>query len=321
MLDNKMVSICLLTFNRADKIGSTIESILAQSYANFEFIICDDCSLDNTSEICSYYADIDSRIIYKRNDINLGMPGNLNAAIKLAKYEYVANLHDGDIYHPDLILKWVDALNSFPTVGFVFNAYETISQNGNKIIYKEPYPNFIKGEILAKRLLSRWDSCVFGTVMCRKKIYESLNYFDYDFQNFSDVDMWIRISKNFDVAYVNEPLMHLMEKDKSRFYGFVHWQVIFWILMIHKNGLENFKELLPDFVSNLVKKFKRRRRNLLIIQMLICIKHRRCDRIKEGLAIWKDSDDLILKFFGIIFGRNRYKPNWYSRVYWVNLKF
>ena len=315
-----MVSICLLTFNRAEKLSATIESILNQTYSNFELIISDDFSSDNTLEICKKYELIDSRIIYIRNNKNLGMPGNLNSAIKLAKFEYIANLHDGDIFKSNLIQKWVDALDANPTAGFVFNAYESKLEDGSSIIYKEQYPEFLNGNILAERLLSRWDSCVFGTVMCRKTVYVSLNYFDYKFCNYSDIDMWLRILKNYDVAYINEPLMVLMEKDKSRFYGFVHWQVIFWLLMIHKNGLENFKDTLPKFTNILAIKYTSRRRKLFFRELLICIKHRRFDRVKEAFAIWKDSDDWLFKIFGFFFGDKKNLPEWYDKSYWQLVK-
>src|SRR6478735_5455523 len=97
-LSNLPVSVCLTTYNRASLLPGTLDSILAQRFADFELIIGDDCSTDGTEELCRAYARRDSRVRYVRNERNLRMPGNLNSALQRATGEYVANLHDGDVY-------------------------------------------------------------------------------------------------------------------------------------------------------------------------------------------------------------------------------
>ena len=114
------VSICLLTYNRAELLPLTIDSILKQSFGDYELIITDDCSADGTEEICRQYASLDPRIKYLRNKINLGMPGNLNKSIQAASGKYVAIIHDGDIYETDCIANWKDSLDNFPSAGLCF---------------------------------------------------------------------------------------------------------------------------------------------------------------------------------------------------------
>lgn len=231
------VSVCLVTYNRDRLLPKTLDSIQAQSFSDFEWIISDDCSTDNTQEICLEYARHDSRIKYFRNNRNLGMPGNLNVSLQAARGTYLANLHDGDVYRRDLLAKWKEALDGSPTAGFVFNAYQVRNDDGSIKMYGEDYPPLIPGRELVERLLSQWTSCVFGTVMARRAVYERVGWFDTQFGNFSDVDMWMRIAAVCDVAYVNEPLMDLMPRDPTRFYAFVHWQVAFWMLGIHITNL------------------------------------------------------------------------------------
>jgi len=320
MILKPKVSIALVTYNRSSLLPKTIESILSQSYSNFELIISDDCSTDETESICRHYARHDSRIKYIRNKTNLGMPGNLNASLKVTSGEYVANLHDGDIYHPDLIEKWKACLDTYPTAAFVFNAYRTTNENQIVTIHRESYPSLIEGRILVKRLLSRWDSCVFGTVMARRPLYEKYGWFDPTFGNFSDIDMWLRLAAKHDVGYINEPLIDLMRKDKDRFYSFVHWRVVFWILSIHVVNLSRCHHLSPSFTEKLRKRYRFRRQKYFLENMLLCIKHCRFDRVKEGLSIWRDSDDILLNKFGLFFGKAKYQPHWYTPRYWTSVQ-
>jgi glycosyltransferase involved in cell wall biosynthesis len=310
------VSICLVTYNRDKLLSLTLNSILTQSFADYELIISDDCSTDNTREICYEYAKCDPRIRYLRNDVNLGIPSNLNVSLQAASGRYLANLHDGDVFRIDLIAKWKEALDTYPTAGFVFNAYRTFKSDGSEIIFRESYPPLIDGKELGRRLLSRWDSCVFGTVMARREVYERLGWFDPRFGNFSDIDMWLRISREYDVAYINEPLMDLMPKDPTRFYSFVHWKVLFWLMGIHTSNLQRYRVILPEPAYKLSKEYAWRRRKFLMINMLVCLKHCRWDRVREGFAIWRDADDRVLRTLGRLLGRTEDAPDWYDTDYW-----
>jgi hypothetical protein len=244
------------------------------------------------------------------------MPGNLNVSLQGSKGRYLANVHDGDIYHLDLISRWKEALDHHPTAGFVFNPYRSRSRNGGEVIHRESFPPFIPGRELGAWLLSRWGSCVYGTVMARREVYEKLGWFDPRFGNFSDVDMWLRIVREYDSAYVDEPLIDLMPVDPARFYSFVHWQVLFWLLGIHTSNLHRYSEVLPALVHSLARRYPSRRRRLLFRSMLICFKHRRWDRVAEGLAIWRDADDPLLNAMGKWFGNGKFLPDWYDKRYW-----
>ncbi|MEK7600446.1 MAG: glycosyltransferase family 2 protein [Patescibacteria group bacterium] len=84
-----IVSVLTPAFNEEQYICETIESILNQTYKNFEYIICDDCSTDRTWEIIQRYASIDDRIIAIRNDRNLGIAGIKNRLISMSRGRYV----------------------------------------------------------------------------------------------------------------------------------------------------------------------------------------------------------------------------------------
>jgi len=120
------VSVVLTTYKRAHILSQTIDFILRQTLRDFELIISDDCSPDETQAIGRRYEKLDNRVRYRRNNRNLNMPGNLNAGIREARGEYIANLHDGDVYDAHLLEKWAGALDAQPSAAFVFNAYREL---------------------------------------------------------------------------------------------------------------------------------------------------------------------------------------------------
>ena len=210
------ISVVLVTYGRAHVLPRTLDSILGQTFREFELIIQDDASPDDTEGVCRDYSRRDSRIIYRRNERNLRMPENLNAGIRLAKGEYIANLHDGDVYAPNLLESWKDALDQCPNAAFVFNAYRTLSPDGREGgIHREPLPPCFPGSLLLEKyFFRRWqlDSPVHGTVMARRSAYSAVGLFDPRFEFFADVDMWMRLASRFHVAYVDTALIDLPSK-------------------------------------------------------------------------------------------------------------
>ncbi len=207
------VSIVLVTYNRARFLRQTLDSILAQTYRHFELLVCDDHSQDETEAICRQYAAWDERITYRRRQTNLGMPGNLNEGLQACKYEFVAVLHDGDIYHPTLIDKWRNALISHPSAGFVFNRYRHLAADGNAAWVTPPYPELLSGKAFLDKCFADDKGCpVWGTVMGRRSAYERLGWFNPTYTFWADIDMWFRIAERYDVAHVPELLIDLPDR-------------------------------------------------------------------------------------------------------------
>lgn len=233
------VSVVLTTYNRSASLRSTIESILAQTFQDFELIVCDDRSPDDTPALVRRYTQTDPRIRYHRREKNLGMPANLSAGIRAARGEYIANLHDDDEYSPQLLERWTDALDRYPSAGFVFNAYRQQDAQGRiSCTYVEPLTECQPGAIVIENIFfRRWrfDSPIWGTTMVRRSAYEAVGLFNERFGFLADVDMWLRLAERFDVAYVSEPLITLAARDREPRqwrYGWVEEQRIleriFW---------------------------------------------------------------------------------------------
>jgi glycosyltransferase involved in cell wall biosynthesis len=211
------ISVILVTYGRAELLPNTIESILCQTQRDFELVISDDCSPDATEAVCQEYALHDERVRYRRNATRLGMPGNLNAALREVTGEMIANLHDGDLYDRHLLERWHYALSDCPDVAFVFNSYRHLAPDGSaEGISREGLPKYFPGRVLLEDIyFRRWrfDSPVWGTVMARRSAYEAVGYFDERFGYYADVDMWMRLAEEFSVAYVDEPLITLPSRD------------------------------------------------------------------------------------------------------------
>lgn len=313
------VSICLTTYNRASVLPQTLDSILAQSYGDFELIINDDCSSDETAEICHKYELKDKRVKYYRNDTNLKMPGNLNAAIQKAKGEYIANLHDGDVYRPDLIAKWKISLDAVPTASFVFNAYEVTAVDGTKTISREPFDGKVPRYYVAQHHFRTITSCVWGTVMARASAYNKAGVFNPAYGFISDVDMWLRLAHDHDVAYVAEPLITITPREPDHPFAYHSWQHLFWQFAIYKKHLSLYKDVLPDEVEQYRAAYPNLLKRKFTRAMLSLIKHRKWERVREGLAVWRDADNKLLRNIGRAFGHPSGVQSWYNENSWNDI--
>ena len=129
-MDSKLVSIITPTYNCAKFIARTLDSVQAQTYQNWEMIIVDDCSEDNTREIVEEYIKNDSRIQYHLLEVNSGAAVARTTAMKLAKGAYMAFLDSDDIWTPDKLERQISWMEDN---GYAFSctAYEHIDEDDN----------------------------------------------------------------------------------------------------------------------------------------------------------------------------------------------
>lgn len=212
-----LVSIVLVTYNRAGPLVETLRSIQAQSWTDWELLVCDDASQDRTAEVVHEFARVDSRIRYLGTDINLGMPTNLNRGLREASSQYIAIMHDGDIYHRTAIEKWRESLITSPQIGFVFNRYQRLETDGSiSQLPSAQYPPVTSGKVLLESVFFRtlFSSPVWGTAMVRKSALEDVGYPDSRYKQVADVDLWMRLCERYDVAFVDEPLILLASRNR-----------------------------------------------------------------------------------------------------------
>ena len=211
-MSRKKISVCITHYNRPHTLARTLESLARQTRVPDEVFLWDDCSPRDPSEVVREWADRFPHFVYHRNAQNLNMPGNLNEVIAQATGDYVANLHDADIYDPCLLEKWSAALDRYPEAGLVFCRDSRWDNPRFVETWTPDPPEFLKGvNFFDRYFLGHVDSIIWGTVMVRRSLYERLLPFDSQFRNWADVDMWMRICSISGIAYVPKLLITLDE--------------------------------------------------------------------------------------------------------------
>jgi glycosyltransferase involved in cell wall biosynthesis len=201
------VSILVPTYNYAHFIGEAIESALNQTYSDFELIIVDDQSTDNTDQVVAGYLS-DPRVRYFKNEKNLGLAANFNECLKYVRGLYIKYLLADDLFHPSLLEKMVPIMERFPNVSLVTSRRDMFGtktksseppllhlQEGKKVIYsslKEKAGNWI-GEPT--------------TVMFRKSdLY--VGKFNTGYTCLVDWEMWLRLLTVGDCYIIPETLSY-----------------------------------------------------------------------------------------------------------------
>ena len=200
------VSVIIPTYNRAHLIGKAIQSVLNQTYQDFEVIVVDDGSTDNTEEVIKEFQKKDKRIKYIKHEKNKGYPKALNTGIKAAKGEYIAFQDDDDEWLTEKLEKQMKVFENAPAkVGVVYTGFWRI-ENNKKIYIPYSWVKQKEGNIHKGLLKGNF----IGTpaALVRKECFEKVGMFDERLPCLQDWELWIRISKHYQFRYINSPLMN-----------------------------------------------------------------------------------------------------------------
>jgi glycosyltransferase involved in cell wall biosynthesis len=197
------VSIVIPTYNRARLLRRAVQSILNQTYQNFEIIIVDDCSNDNTENVVKSFPD--ERIRYIRHEKNKGAVVARNGGIKAARGEYIAFQDSDDEWLPEKLEKQMKAFeNGPPNLGVVYTSFWLI--DGSTKTYSPPsYVKRTEGEIHDALLEVNFIGT--PTVVVKKECFEKAGLFK-SLPRLQEWDLWIRISEHYSFSHVNEPLVN-----------------------------------------------------------------------------------------------------------------
>lgn len=207
-----ILSVCIPTYRGAAHLGATIDSVLSQSFDDFELIIIDDNSPDDTSGIVARYKD--PRVRYMRNANNLGPEGNWNRCLNESRGKYFKLLPQDDLLMPGCLERQIAVLekDTEETIALVFCA-RRIVVSGDKAVTIRGYPGGKQGIISGCAVISR---CVrFGTnligepgsVLFRKALALQVGPFDATNGYVIDLDYWFRLLLKGDAYYFPEPLV------------------------------------------------------------------------------------------------------------------
>jgi glycosyltransferase involved in cell wall biosynthesis len=274
----------LLTYKRAHLLPQTLETLLAQDHADFELLINDDRSPDHTEEVCREYARRDSRVRYFKNLQNLRYANNQNAAIARASCEHVAIVHDSDVYEPQLLTRWTQALVDHPSAALVFNQAKQLNVAREVIgLFEHPYPPLVPGRALVDEMLLRADSPIFGIVMVRRSRLLEVGPFDPRMPTLADVDMWMRLLLRYDAAYVKESLYAIAARELDHHNSYENWNVRKESELIYELNWRRRFANEPGAAEQARRKIARLHYHQRALALAACIRHGRWKAAKTGV--------------------------------------
>jgi glycosyltransferase involved in cell wall biosynthesis len=203
-----LISVLIPAYNVQIYVEEAINSLLTQTYQDFEIVIVDDCSTDNTLSLLNTMAKKDGRIKVFSKDKNSGIVDTLNYGLQFCKGQYIARMDADDIAHPDRLLLQINYLNEHEDVHIVGSSTMTISMDGEpRQISKVPI-----GRNKIDKTLKFFSPC-FHIWLARVSVYHMLNGYralapaeDYDF-------LLRAVSHGFRIENIDQPLMKIRCRD------------------------------------------------------------------------------------------------------------
>ena len=190
---NPAISIVLPTYNGSKYIEKSIESCLKQTFTNFELIIINDCSTDNTLNIIEEFAKIDDRIKIVNNPFNKKLPQSLNIGFEIAKGKYFTWTSDDNIYSLDALEKMFQVLEHQPEVDLVYTNYTLINDSGETTGIRE------FGDINVS--FNKWLGCG-GCFLYKREVHFKINGYNPAAFLIEDYDFFVRAYANFNFFYL-----------------------------------------------------------------------------------------------------------------------
>ncbi len=257
------VSIIMGAYNCQNTICESIDSILAQTFTDWEFIICDDASTDETLKILNQYkANYPDKFIILHNDTNIMLAGSLNKCLKVANGKYIARMDADDLSVPTRLQKQYDFLENNCDIDVVGTFMQGFDNNGLKdIVPIKLNPVDID--------LPKGNPFHHATIMMKKSVYDKLNGYTVSetTRRVEDVDLWFRFfSKGFKGTTIPEPL-YLVRIDEGAYkrrkikYSFDASKVLFnGIKLLHlppKYYIYTLKPIISQFIPKKLKIYYR----------------------------------------------------------------
>lgn len=221
------ISVVMSVYNAEKYLTEAVDSILGQTYSDYELILINDKSTDSSGDILNQYANQDPRIVILENEYNVGLTKSLNIGLAIAKGEYIARMDADDISVPDRFEKQVAFLDAHPDYSFVSCIGRYIDENGNpEQLRLFPETN---EEIYA--MMPKVDAVMHPGVMFRRADIEKIGNYCEDFRVVQDYDLWFRgMAAGYKFYNIQEPLVLFRRNEsyntrKSKAYRMVDFRV------------------------------------------------------------------------------------------------
>lgn len=202
MLDeNIKISVVMAVYNGEKYLRTAIDSILNQTYPDFEFIIIDDCSTDNTVNILKSYTD--ARIKVVRNEQNLRLPASLNKGLKIARGKYIARMDADDISVPDRFEKQVKYLDDHQDIAVIGGSFQVFNEIGENL-----YINKARCDEKLDKYYLLPSPIGHPTAMLRKSMTVDEGFlYDEKYTSAQDYDLWLRIAQKHKINNIPDVVL------------------------------------------------------------------------------------------------------------------
>ena len=212
------VSVVIASYNHEKYVRAAVESVLAQSFQDFEILVTDDGSVDRT--VAEVQAIADPRISLVALPHNGGASAAINASILRAAGDYVAILNSDDVFLPDKLVRQVRYLDENPGIAAVFTRPLFIDEDGR------PHPNPGKEIALARatnrprhkwlrRFFRRGNALCHPSVLIRRRCYQEVGLYNPALAQLPDLEMWVRLLREHEIHLIEEPLMAFRIRDNQ----------------------------------------------------------------------------------------------------------
>ncbi|HVS88078.1 MAG TPA: glycosyltransferase [Candidatus Acidoferrum sp.] len=214
---NPLVSFVVPCYKLAHLLPECVNSILKQTYQNYEILIMDNCSPDNTPEVATSFSD--PRVKHIRNETNLGHVRNFNKGITMARGKYVWLISPDDwLRSPKALARYVDLMERNPGIGYAF--CRAVEVQGSKEVGIAQWTDcgeqdqVWEGPSFLKRLIQ--GNCVLlSAAMVRKECYDKYGMFSLEMPHANDWYLWCVLALHYQVGYLAEPLLFVRMHEES----------------------------------------------------------------------------------------------------------
>ena len=203
------ISVLIPTYNYGRFLAEAIDSVLAQDFQDFELLIVDDGSTDNTAEVVRLFCARDARVHFAVNSANLGMVNNWNHCLHQARGEYIKFLFGDDkLFHPQALSRMLALLQAHPSAVLAASARAILDETSRVVdVYRDLAEGCHDGrQIITAYLMQNGKNLVGepSAVMFRKT--DAGRGFDPQYGQITDVEMWMNMLEKGDLAYTRQPL-------------------------------------------------------------------------------------------------------------------
>lgn len=245
-----MVSIITPAYNSEKFIAETIQSVLAQTYQNWELLIVDDCSTDKTAEIISRFQEQDSRIKYFYNSTNKGSAVSRNIALQKASGRWIAFLDSDDLWHPEKLEKQIEFMKK-NNYRFSYTNYCEIDESSKEkgILISGP-------EVITRKMMTAycWPGCL--TVMYDAEFLGLMQTADIRINE--EYALWIKISRKTNCYLLNENLAkyrrHKGSLTSKSYMALVKWHYLMFRKAENKSVAASLFYTLGNLIFGTYKK-------------------------------------------------------------------